>query len=79
MVWYTFWRSYTAKKPLLSTMAKEVFSCILGKNSEIGLRSGQTDLPEPDFLCFERAGTSRDRPLLASGVRSQILSGVTDQ
>jgi hypothetical protein len=39
---------------LLSAKAKEVFSCILGekraKYSEIGLRSGRSASPEPDFL-----------------------------
>ena len=62
-MWRSFWTRVQlpppppTKKPLLSTRAKEVFSCILGKkrakHREIGLRGGRSAASGP-FFCFQQ-------------------------
>ena len=56
-----------AKKPLLSTTTKGVFSCILGKNKakscNFGLQSGRSTIRKPGF-CFQDAKTRKNAGVL---------------
>ncbi len=64
MLWYTFTRTYTSKKPLLSIKAKEVSSCILGEKGQNAVKSGFGAVDRPlqsPIICIQGIKTQEVR------------------